>query len=192
MFVADEIQTGFGRTGAMFASEHEGLVPDLITTAKALAGGMPLSAVTGRAEIMDAVDPGGIGGTYAGNPVACAAALAAIDLIEREDLPARAREIEALVLPRLEALRDRHPSVGDARGRGAMLAIEFVQPGTTTPDPDAAKAVAASANGQGVLTLTCGTFGNVIRLLPPLVITDAQLDDALSVIEGAVAGLSAR
>ena len=186
MFVADEIQTGFGRTGAMFACEHEGVVPDLITTAKALAGGMPLSAVTGRAEIMDAVDPGGIGGTYAGNPVACAAALAAIDLIEREDLPARAREIEAFALARLEVLRDRYPSVGDARGRGAMLAIEFVRPGTTEPDPDAAKAVAASANSQGVLTLTCGTFGNVIRLLPPLVITDAQLDDALSVIEGAV------
>ena len=192
VFVADEIQTGFGRTGAMFACEHEGVVPDMITTAKALAGGMPLSAVTGRADIMDAVDPGGIGGTYAGNPVACAAALAAIDLIEREDLPARAREIEAFALPRLEALRERHTSVGDARGRGAMLALELVRPGTTTPDPDAAKAVAAAANAQGVLTLTCGTFGNVIRLLPPLVITDAQLDDALSVIEGAVDGLPVR
>ena len=192
VFVADEIQTGFGRTGAMFACEHEGVVPDLITTAKALAGGMPLSAVTGRAEIMDAVDPGGIGGTYAGNPVACAAALAAIDVIEGKDLPARAREIEASALARLEVLRERYPSVGDARGRGAMLAIEFVRPGTTVPDPDTAKAVAASANSQGVLTLTCGTFGNVIRLLPPLVITDAQLDDALCVIEGAVDELSRR
>ena len=192
MFVADEIQTGFGRTGEMFACDHEGVVPDLITTAKALAGGLPLSAVTGRAEIMDAVEPGGIGGTYAGNPVACAAALAAIDLIEREDLPARAREIEAFALARLEVLRDRYASVGDARGRGAMLAIEFVQPGTTVPDPDAAKAVAAAANSQGVLTLTCGTFGNVIRLLPPLVITDAQLDDALCVIEGAVEAIAGR
>jgi 4-aminobutyrate aminotransferase / (S)-3-amino-2-methylpropionate transaminase / 5-aminovalerate transaminase len=192
LFVADEIQTGFGRTGAMFACDHEGVVPDLITTAKALAGGMPLSAVTGRAEVMDTVDPGGIGGTYAGNPVACAAALAAIDLIERDDLPARARSIEALALARLEALRDRYPSVGDARGRGAMLAIEFVQPGTTVPDPGAAKAVAASANKAGVLTLTCGTFGNVIRLLPPLVITGAQLDDALSVIETAVDAVCGR
>ncbi len=192
VLVADEIQTGFGRTGAMFACEHEGVVPDLITTAKALAGGMPLSAVTGRAEIMDTVDPGGIGGTYAGNPVACAAALAAIDLIERDDLPGRARGIEALVLARLEVLRARHASVGDVRGRGAMLAIEFVRPGTTVPDPEAAKAVAASANRQGVLTLTCGTFGNVIRLLPPLVITDAQLDDALCVIEAAVDAVSGR
>jgi len=192
VLVADEIQTGFGRTGAMFACEHEGVVPDLITTGKALAGGMPLSAVTGRAEIMDTVDPGGIGGTYAGNPVACAAALAAIDLIERDDLPGRARGIEALALARLEVLRARYASVGDVRGRGAMLAIEFVRPGTTVPDPEAAKAVAASANRQGVLTLTCGTFGNVIRLLPPLVITDAQLDDALCVIEAAVAAVSGR
>ena len=193
VFVADEIQTGFGRTGAMFACEHEGVVPDLITTAKALAGGH--AAVRGHRSRGDH--------GRRRRRAASAAPMRATrsparrrwrrsTLIEREDLPARARGIEALVLPRLHALASRHPSVGDARGRGAMLAIEFVQPGTTTPDPDAARAVAATANAQGVLTLTCGTFGNVIRLLPPLVITDDQLDDALSVIEHAVAGLSAR
>ncbi len=189
LFVADEIQTGFGRTGAMFASEHEGLVPDLITTAKALAGGLPLSAVTGRADVMNAVDPGGIGGTYAGNPVACAAALAAIDLIERHDLPARARELEELAMPRLLALKQ-SGVVGDARGRGAMLAIEFVEPGGNLPDPGAAKAVAAYANERGVLTLTCGTFSNVIRLLPPLVITDELLIEALDVLADGVAAVA--
>jgi 4-aminobutyrate aminotransferase / (S)-3-amino-2-methylpropionate transaminase / 5-aminovalerate transaminase len=189
LFVADEIQTGFGRTGRMFACEHEGLVPDLITTAKALAGGMPLSAVTGRAEIMDAVDPGGLGGTYAGNPVACAAALASLDLIERLDLPRRAREIEALALPRLSKLAESSAHIGEARGRGAMLARELVRPGSTTPDPESARAVASACNSRGVITLTCGTFGNVIRLLPPLVITDELLSEALDTIEEAVAGL---
>ena len=189
VFVADEIQSGFGRTGAMFACEHEGLVPDLITTAKALGGGLPVSAVTGRAEIMDAVDPGGLGGTYAGNPVACAAALAAIDLIETRDLVGRAREIEELAMPRLRELVATSGHVGEARGRGAMLALEFVEPGGTTPAPDAAKAVAAYANAHGVLTLTCGTFGNVIRLLPPLVITDELLSDALDVLAEGVAEL---
>ena len=190
LFVADEIQTGFGRTGAMFACEHEGVVPDLVVTAKALAGGLPLAAVTGRADVMDAVAPGGIGGTYAGNPVSCAAALATIELIEREDLPRRAREIEALAMPRLAELQQTSPFVGDVRGRGAMLALEFVTPGTTTPDPDAAKAVAARCNAQGVLTLTCGTFGNVIRLLPPLVIPLPVLSDALDVLERATLELS--
>jgi 4-aminobutyrate aminotransferase/(S)-3-amino-2-methylpropionate transaminase len=189
VFVADEIQTGFGRTGRMFACEHDGLVPDLITTAKALAGGMPLSAVTGRAEVMDAVDPGGLGGTYAGNPVACAAALASLDLIERLDLPGRAREIEALALPRLSALAESSAHVGEARGRGAMLALELVRPGSTIPDPEAARAVVTACHSRGVITLTCGTFGNVIRLLPPMVITDELLDEALDVIEEAVAGL---
>jgi 4-aminobutyrate aminotransferase/(S)-3-amino-2-methylpropionate transaminase len=186
VFVADEIQTGFGRTGAMFASEHEGLVPDLVCTAKALAGGMPLSAVTGRAELMDAVPPGGIGGTYAGNPVACAAALAAIDVIEREDLVEKARMIEAQVLPRLRRLAAGQPAVGDVRGRGAMLALELVVPGCRTPDPEAARAGAAACPAQGVLVLVCGTHGNVIRLLPPLVIEPGLLDDALGVLESAV------
>jgi 4-aminobutyrate aminotransferase / (S)-3-amino-2-methylpropionate transaminase / 5-aminovalerate transaminase len=186
VFVADEIQTGFGRTGAMFASEHEGLLPDLVCTAKALGGGMPLSAVTGRAELMDAVHVGGLGGTYAGNPVACAAALGAIEVIEREDLVGKARKIEDQVLPRLVGLAEASPVVGEARGRGAMLALEFVQPGTKQPNPEAAKAVAAACHAEGVLVLTCGTYGNVIRLLPPLVIESALLDDALSVLERAV------
>jgi 4-aminobutyrate aminotransferase/(S)-3-amino-2-methylpropionate transaminase len=186
VFIADEIQTGFGRTGRMFASEHEGLVPDLVTSAKALAGGMPLSAVTGRAELMDAVAPGSIGGTYAGNPVACAAALAAIEVIERDDLVGRARAIEAQVLPRLEAIAAETGVIGDVRGRGAMLAMEFVRPGTVEPDAAAAKAVAAHCHSEGVITLVCGTYGNVIRLLPPLVIEPELLEDALGVIEQAV------
>jgi 4-aminobutyrate aminotransferase / (S)-3-amino-2-methylpropionate transaminase / 5-aminovalerate transaminase len=186
VFVADEIQTGFGRTGAMFASEHEGLVPDLVCTAKALGGGLPISAVTGRAELMDAVHVGGLGGTYAGNPVACAAALAAIEVIEREDLVGKARAIEAQALPRLGRLAESSPVVGEARGRGAMLAIEFVQPGTRRPNPEAARAVAAACHAEGVLVLTCGTYGNVIRLLPPLVIEPALLDDAVAVLERAV------
>ncbi|WP_262286312.1 4-aminobutyrate--2-oxoglutarate transaminase [Micromonospora sp. MA102] len=187
VFVADEIQTGFARTGRMFACEHEGVVPDLITTAKALGGGLPLSAVTGRAEIMDAVEPGGLGGTYAGNPVSCAAALAAIDIIESQDLVGKAAAIGEHVLPRLRALADRHPVIGDVRGRGAMLAMEFVEPGTTVPNPDAARAVAAACHADGVLVLVCGTFNNVIRLLPPLVIGTDLLDEALAVLEQALA-----
>lgn len=188
VFVADEIQAGLGRTGAMFAVDHEGVVPDLITTAKALGGGMPLSAVTGRAEIMDAVPAGGLGGTYAGNPVACAAALAALEVIERDDLPGAARRIEALARPRLEELVGGH--VGEVRGRGAMLAIEFVEPGSKRPSPEAARAVAAYCHAEGVLALTCGTYGNVIRLLPPLLIGEELLADALGVIEAAVGSLS--
>lgn len=187
LFVADEIQTGFARTGSMFASEHEGLVPDLVTSAKAMGGGLPISAVTGRAEVMNAVPPGSIGGTYAGNPVACAAALAAIDVIESENLTARARRIEELAMPRLQRLVDRAGVVVEARGRGAMLALELVEPGTTTPSPARTGAVAAHCHAQGVLVLTTGTYGNVIRLLPPLVIDDVQLDDALAVLEDAVA-----
>ncbi|GAB4005408.1 4-aminobutyrate--2-oxoglutarate transaminase [Nocardioides ultimimeridianus] len=186
VFVADEIQTGLARTGAMFACEHEGVVPDLITTAKALAGGMPLAAVTGRAEIMDAVAPGGLGGTYAGNPVACAAALGAIEAIETEGLVDRAREIEKRVLPRLQALLGPDSVVGDVRGRGAMLALEFVRPGTTDPAPEIAKAIVEHCHREGVLTLVCGTFGNVIRLLPPLVIPMDLLDEAVGVLEDAV------
>lgn len=182
VFVADEIQTGLARTGDMFACEHERVVPDLLTTAKALAGGLPLSAVTGRREIMDAVDPGGLGGTYAGNPVACAAALAALDVIESENLVQRARTIEERVKPRLQTLIVEGSPVGDVRGRGAMLAMEFTQPGTKAPAPDIAKAVSQRCHEQGVLTLVCGTFGNVIRLLPPLVIGEELLDDGISVL----------
>nr|WP_228551388.1 4-aminobutyrate--2-oxoglutarate transaminase [Mumia zhuanghuii] len=191
LFVADEIQTGFARTGAMFACEHEGIVPDLITTAKALAGGMPLSAVTGRAEIMDAVAPGGLGGTYAGNPVACAAALGAIETIESEGLVARAAQIEQRVMPRLEEMRAASGGrIGDVRGRGAMLAIELVEPGTKDPAPRFAQALAAHCHAEGVVVLVCGTYGNVIRLLPPLVIGDALLDDALDVLATGVRGLA--
>jgi 4-aminobutyrate aminotransferase/(S)-3-amino-2-methylpropionate transaminase len=186
IFVADEIQTGFGRTGDMFACEHEGVVPDVITTAKALAGGMPLSAVTGRAEIMDAAKPGALGGTYAGNPVACAAALAALEVIERDGLVERARRIEARARPRLEALLFPGSTVGEVRGRGAMLALEIVRPGTTEPAPELAKAVVQSCHSEGVLALVCGTYGNVIRLLPPLVIGDDLLHEALTVLEKAI------
>ena len=186
VFVADEIQTGLARTGEMFACDHEGVVPDMITTAKALGGGMPLAAVTGRAELMDAVPAGGLGGTYAGNPVACAAALGALEAIEHDGLVQKARDIEAFAMPRLKALCTDGSSVGEVRGRGAMLALEFVKPGTTEAAPDLAKAVAAQCHRQGVLVLVCGTFGNVIRLLPPLVIEQALLDDALTVIEDAV------
>ncbi|MFI5429624.1 aminotransferase class III-fold pyridoxal phosphate-dependent enzyme [Aeromicrobium sp. UC242_57] len=186
VFVADEIQTGIGRTGEWFACDHEGIVPDLITTAKALGGGMPISAVTGRAEIMDAVPAGGLGGTYAGNPVACAAALGAIEAIEAEGLIERARAIEATVMPRLGALAGTDSPVGEVRGRGAMIAVEFVRPGTKEPAPEVAKAVAAQCHAEGVLVLVCGTFGNVIRLLPPLVIDDELLEDALTVIEAAI------
>ncbi len=186
VFVADEVQTGLARTGAMFASEHEGLVPDLLCTAKALGGGLPLAGVTGRAEIMDAVHPGGLGGTYAGNPVACAAALGALEVIERRDLAGRAAAIGDRVLPRLRELAAAVPAVGDVRGRGAMLAVEFVEPGSTVPAPAVAAAVARSCHRQGVLVLRCGTYDNVIRLLPPLVIGFDLLDEAIGVLAGAV------
>ena len=186
MFIADEIQTGLGRTGAMFACEHEGVVPDLITTAKALGGGMPLSAVTGRAELMDAVPAGGLGGTYAGNPVACAAALGALETIEREQLVRKAQEIEAAVMRRLGALTGADSVVGEVRGRGAMLAVEFVKPGTREPAPDTARQVASQCHSEGLLILVCGTYGNVIRLLPPLVISHELLSDGLDVLERAI------
>ncbi|KAA9157472.1 4-aminobutyrate--2-oxoglutarate transaminase [Amycolatopsis acidicola] len=182
VFIADEVQTGFARTGAMFASEHEGLVPDLVASAKGIAGGLPLSAVTGRAEIMDAAHPGGLGGTYGGNPIACAAALAAIETIETERLTDRAREIGKLLTERLLRLQDKDNRIGDVRGRGAMVAVELVRPGGE-PDPELARTVATFAHQQGVIVLTCGTYGNVLRFLPPLTITDELLHDALDVLE---------
>ena len=187
VFVADEIQTGFGRTGTMFACEHEGVVPDLITTAKGIAGGLPLAAVTGRAELMDAVHGGGLGGTYGGNPIACAAALAAISAMAQDDLPTRAQAIGDVMLSRLHSLAAEHPQIGDVRGRGAMVAIELVRPGTTEPDAAEAARISAACHRAGVVTLTCGTFGNVLRLLPPLVIDDALLREALDVLADAVA-----
>jgi len=187
VFVADEIQTGFCRTGSWFASTHEGVEPDLITTAKGIAGGLPLAAVTGRAEIMDAVHPGGLGGTYGGNPIACAAALASIETMRELDLPAAARHIEAVARPRLEALAAKHPVIGDVRGRGAMLAVELTVPGSLTPDAVATGAVARAAHESGLLLLTCGTYGNVIRLLPPLIISDDELDRGLALLDQAFA-----
>jgi 4-aminobutyrate aminotransferase/(S)-3-amino-2-methylpropionate transaminase len=191
LFIADEIQTGFCRTGEWFATEHEGFVPDLVTTAKGIAAGLPLAGVTGPAAIMDAVHEGGLGGTYGGNPVAAAAALAAIEVMRRDDLAGRARTIGAIARTRLDALALETPSIGEVRGRGAMIGIEFVEPGTTVPHAAAVKQVIAACAAQGVLVISCGTFGNVIRLLPPLSISEALLDDGLSVLESAIRDLQA-
>jgi 4-aminobutyrate aminotransferase/(S)-3-amino-2-methylpropionate transaminase len=187
VFIADEIQTGFARTGAMFACEHEGVVPDLITTAKGIAGGLPLSAVTGRAELMDATHVGGLGGTYGGNPVACAAALASLDAFEHGGLVERARQIETIALDRLATAKAADPRIGDVRGRGAMIALEIVDPTTGAPDAQLTGAVAKAAHAQGVIILTCGTYGNVIRLLPPLSIPDHLLNEGLDVLLAALA-----
>ncbi|WP_207837763.1 4-aminobutyrate--2-oxoglutarate transaminase [Williamsia soli] len=192
VFIADEVQSGFARTGAWFASDHEGIVPDLVTMAKGIAGGMPLSALTGRADLLDAVHAGGLGGTYGGNPVACAAALAAMDVMTELDLPARARHIEELAGGRLRAMASVTPEIGEVRGRGAMLAIELVKPGGTEPNPELTKALVAACLTQGLVLLSCGTYGNVIRLLPPLVIDDALLNDGLDVLENALNDLTGR
>ncbi|HEY5172667.1 MAG TPA: 4-aminobutyrate--2-oxoglutarate transaminase [Acidimicrobiia bacterium] len=185
VFVADEVQTGFGRTGAWFASEHEHVVPDLVATAKGLGGGMPIAGVTGRAEIMDAVHPGGLGSTFGGNPVSCAAALAAIGVIENENLVERARKLGDRMLARLMALQRTDTGVGDVRGRGAMVAMELVHE-DGTPDAERAKGICASCHDQGVIVLTAGTMGNVVRLLPPLVLDDSLLDEGLDALDVAV------
>lgn len=185
LFVADEVQTGFGRTGAWFACEHEGIVPDLVATAKGLGGGMPVAGVTGRAEIMDAVHTGGLGTTFGGSPVSCAAALAAVDVIEREALNARARALGDRMLEQLRAAQDASPGVGDVRGRGAMVAIELVHD-DGRPDADRAGRIAAACHEAGVLILTAGTQGNVVRLLPPLVLEDNLLDEALDILHTAI------
>ncbi|MDT3442384.1 4-aminobutyrate--2-oxoglutarate transaminase [Pseudofrankia sp. BMG5.37] len=190
VFVADEVQTGFARTGSMFACEHEGVVPDLVATAKGMAGGLPLSAVTGRVEIMESAHPGGLGGTYGGNPLACAAALGAIETIERDGLVDRARAIGERVLPRLRTVAGRIPAIGDVRGRGAMLAVEIVDPATSQPDAAATGRVARRCHEQGVVVLTCGTDGNVLRLLPPLAIGDDLLDDGITVLTEALGSLA--
>ncbi|TCB99934.1 4-aminobutyrate--2-oxoglutarate transaminase [Micromonospora zingiberis] len=185
VFIADEIQTGFCRTGDWFACQHEGVEPDLITLAKGIAGGLPLAAVTGRAELMDAVHVGGLGGTYGGNPLACAAALAAIETLHELDLAGAARRIEAALGARLRAIAERDPRVAEVRGRGAMLAVEIVQPGTLTPDPAATAAISAACHAAGLLTLTCGTYGNVLRFLPPLVISDDELARGMDILDAA-------
>ena len=190
VFVADEIQSGFARTGDWFACDHEGVVPDLVTTAKGIAGGLPLAAVTGRAEIMDAPHVGGLGGTYGGNPVASAAALGAIETMETLDLCGRARQIGEVLLSRLRELATSHGVIGDVRGRGAMVAVELTRPGTLEPDAAAAAAVARACHADGLVVLTCGTYGNVLRLLPPLVMPDHLLDEGLGILEKAFAASS--
>ena len=187
LLIADEIQSGFCRTGDWFACDHEGVVPDMVTTAKGIAGGLPLAAVTGRTEIMESVHVGGLGGTYGGNPVACAAALGAIETMEADDLAGRARRIGEIMLPRLRKLAGTYPFIADVRGRGAMLAIELTRPGTLDPDLATTSAVAKACHQAGLVTLTCGTFGNVIRFLPPLVIGEDLLDEGLSILEDAFA-----
>jgi 4-aminobutyrate aminotransferase/(S)-3-amino-2-methylpropionate transaminase len=189
VFVADEIQSGFCRTGQWFACDDEGVVPDLITTAKGIAGGMPLAAVTGRAEIMDAPHVGGLGGTYGGNPVACAAALGAIETMREMDLATKARRIEDVMKPRLTQMAEKHEVVGDVRGRGAMLAIELVKPGGKEPDPEVTAKLAKSCHQQGLLVLTTGTYGNVMRFLPPMVIGEDLLNEGLDILEQALSRL---
>jgi 4-aminobutyrate aminotransferase/(S)-3-amino-2-methylpropionate transaminase len=182
VFIADEVQTGFARTGAMFACEHEGIEPDLICTAKGIADGLPLSAVTGRAQIMDAPHVGGLGGTFGGNPVACAAAVATIATIESDGLIERARQIERVITERLLRLQAADDRIGDVRGRGAMIALELVKAGTADPDAELTEAVSKAAHAAGVIVLTCGMFGNIIRLLPPLTISDGLLIEGLDIL----------
>ncbi|AZS74418.1 4-aminobutyrate--2-oxoglutarate transaminase [Streptomyces lydicus] len=189
VFVADEIQSGFCRTGQWFACEDEGIVPDLITTAKGIAGGLPLAAVTGRAEIMDAAHAGGLGGTYGGNPVACAAALGSIETMREQDLNAKARRIGEVMKARLNAIAEKYDIVGEVRGRGAMIAIELVKSGSKEPNPEATAALAKACHQEGLLVLTTGTYGNVLRFLPPLVIGEDLLNEGLDLLEGAFAAL---
>jgi 4-aminobutyrate aminotransferase/(S)-3-amino-2-methylpropionate transaminase len=189
IFIADEVQTGFARTGNMFAVENENVVPDMIVTAKGIAGGLPLAGVTGRAEIMDSVHVSGLGGTYGGNPLACAAALGVFETLEAEKLVERANHIGKILGESLRALQAKYPVIGEVRGRGAMQAVELVEPGTKTPNTAAMNAVVKYCQSKGVLVLTAGTYSNVVRFLPPIVITDELLKDALSVLEEAFASL---
>jgi 4-aminobutyrate aminotransferase/(S)-3-amino-2-methylpropionate transaminase len=182
VFIADEVQTGFARTGDMFASDHEGVVPDIVVTAKGIAGGLPLSAITGRAEILDATHAGGLGGTYGGNPLACAAALAAIDTYVEDDLAGAARRIGSAILERFSAAQATDSRIGDIRGRGAMIAVEFVDPETNEPDAALTGRVAKACHAEGVIVLTCGTYGNVIRFLPPLSIPLDLLTEGIDVV----------
>ena len=187
LFIADEVQTGFARTGQMFACEDESIVPDLITTAKGIAGGLPLAAVTGRADVMDSIHPSGLGGTFGGSPIACAAALGAIATIEEENLVKRANELGLIMRRSLEAMKKKYPIIGDVRGRGAMQALELVIPGSKDPNPAALTSVIKYCQQNGVLILSAGTYGNVIRLLPPLVMPEHLLKEALEVLEAGLA-----
>jgi 4-aminobutyrate aminotransferase/(S)-3-amino-2-methylpropionate transaminase len=190
LFIADEVQSGFGRTGTLFASERYGIEPDLIVTAKSLGGGLPLAAVTGRAEIMDAPGVGGLGGTFAGNPLSCAAALAVLDLFERENLLARSNELGERFQRRAREWQRRWPIIGDVRGLGGMQAIELVQsPETKTPAADETKKITQYCYEHGLITITAGSYGNVIRVLVPLVMTNEQMGEALDVLESAIASV---
>jgi 4-aminobutyrate aminotransferase/(S)-3-amino-2-methylpropionate transaminase len=189
IFIADEVQTGFARTGNMFAVENENVVPDMIITAKGIAGGLPLAGVTGRAEIMDSVHVAGLGGTYGGNPLACAAALGVFETLEAEKLVERANHIGTILGDALRLMQSKYSVIGEVRGRGAMQAIELVEPGTKIPNTAAMNAVVKYAQSHGVLILTAGTYSNVVRFLPPIVITDELLKDALSVLDEALASL---
>src|SRR5437879_2750763 len=187
LFIADEIQTGFGRTGTLFASEAYGIEPDILVSAKSLGGGLPLAAITGRAEIMDAPAPGGLGGTFAGNPLSCEAALAVLDLFAREDLSARANELGEIFQERARHWQKRWPIIGDVRGLGAMQAIELVQSQEKRePAEEETKQIVQYCYEHGLIILTAGSYSNVIRLLMPLVITDEQMDEGLDVLEGAL------
>jgi 4-aminobutyrate aminotransferase/(S)-3-amino-2-methylpropionate transaminase len=193
LFIADEVQSGFGRTGKMFASEHYGIEPDLVVTAKSLAGGLPLAAVTGRAEVMNAPGPGGLGGTFAGNPLSCAAANAVLDVFEKEDLLARANSIGREFQRRAKEWQARFGLIGEVRGRGAMQALELVKSrDSREPAPEEAKKITQYSYEHGLITITAGTYGNVIRVLVPLVITDEQLGEAMDVLEEALISVSAK
>jgi 4-aminobutyrate aminotransferase/(S)-3-amino-2-methylpropionate transaminase len=187
LFIADEIQTGFGRTGKMFASEHYGLVPDLITTAKSLAGGLPLAAVTGRADVLESAQPGGLGGTYGGNPLACAAALAVLDAMKEDRLAERGAKIGERIRARFQKWAERFPQVGDVRGLGGMIAVELVTDRTTkAPAKELTGKLLAEALKRGVILLSAGTLGNVVRVLVPLTVEDAVLDEGLDAMEKAL------
>jgi 4-aminobutyrate aminotransferase/(S)-3-amino-2-methylpropionate transaminase len=191
LFIADEVQTGFCRTGAMFACERYGVVPDLLVSAKSIAGGMPLAAVTGRADIMDTPGVGGLGGTFGGNPVSCAAALAAIEIMERENLSARAEKLGELFDLRARGWKKRWLLIGDVRGLGAMRAIELVRsPETREPAKAETEQVVRYCYEHGLILISAGTYGNVVRLLVPLVVTDEQFDEGLNVLEGALASVA--
>ena len=186
LLIADEVQTGFARTGKLFAMEHHGVAADITTMAKGLGGGLPISAVTGRAEVMDAPNPGGLGGTYAGNPLGVAAAHAVLDVIEEEGLAERAERLGQRLKQRLASLRDEVPEIIDIRGPGLMNAVEFNVAGTERPSPDFTNRVREEALSRGLILLTCGVYGNVIRFLPPLTVPDAVFDEALDILEASV------
>jgi len=191
LLIADEVQTGFCRTGAMFACERYGFVPDLLVSAKSIAGGMPLAAVTGRAEIMDTPGVGGLGGTFGGNPVSCAAALTAIEIMERENLSSRAEKLGDLFDSRARSWRKRWPLIGDVRGMGAMRAMELVRsPETREPAKAETEQVLRHCYEHGLILISAGTYGNVVRLLVPLVVTDEQFDEGLNVLESALASVA--